>query len=576
MLQTLKIHNFAIIEELEVEFNPHLNVFTGETGAGKSIILSALNLLCGGKFELSSARNPQMPVFVEAYFYFSEKDPILEQLSPYNIKCDQLCGLRLSRELTPAGKSICKCNQQAISLSNLKNIAPLLVNIHSQHQTYQLLSAARHFEFFCESADDNFQSLLQDYQKAYLAYRQLLQKQTSAEQRKSEITAAKKRLGEELELIAQVEPKISEEAELDKRLRFLACLADLSRHVQNISSLLNPDDEFSLHHLFIKMRRELDGLQRLDQKAGKMLQLFNESQLILDEMKGELGLYDSRLDNANPTEIHDIETRLADLERLKRRFGLTIPELLAYEKQAAEQLFALIHEEQNLENMDELVLQSGNLLVQQALELTEAKTSIKKLLEKEVNRVLKQLNMANASFEVVFYQKENFLTVGRQQLPLGHEGAENLEFYLRSNKGQEAQPLAKVASGGEVSRLMLALKKVFSGVQKSQTLIFDEIDTGIGGDTAHCLAEVLQEIATVRQAVVITHLAQIALVADAHYLIEKTSDQEKTSSSIKALLPAEKEAEIIRMLGLEKNNPQAKELIKKIFPQKTKNQPTKR
>jgi DNA repair protein RecN (Recombination protein N) len=576
MLQKLIIENFAIIDQLEVSFDSTLNVFTGETGAGKSIILDALNLLCGGKFDSACVRNPKISVLVEAEFCFGPENNVTEKLMEQGIKITTDGLLDIRREITPGGKNICKCNGRQIKVNDLKNIAPFLVNIHSQHQTYQLLSPSTHFTFFLEFSKPDFQKMLTDYQKDYEQYRGLLQQRNFAEQRKAEIIAEKKRLEEDLEIISTVEPGIDEEKELDKRHRFTVGLAEISTHVQNIASILDPDDEYSINSALIKMRRELDGLQRLDKEAVKLLKLFDESSLMFDELKGEIGIYESRLEGANPEEIYEIEKRMANLEHLKRRFGLSIPEILEYEKQAAEKLFTLIREEQGFENMDDLIKQLGNQLATKAHKLTDAKKAVKKRLEQEINRTLEQLNMSGAEFEVHFYRKENFLSVGEEKLPVGNEGSEATEFYLRSNKGQDSLPLAKVASGGEVSRLMLALKKAFTGGHPAQTFIFDEIDTGIGGDTAHRLAEVLREISLSRQSVVITHLAQIALAADAHYLIEKKICEGRTESSIRFLNPEERNTEILRMLGMERNDPQANELIKEMFAHKTKNQTTKR
>jgi DNA repair protein RecN (Recombination protein N) len=555
MLQEINISNYAIIDKLTVSLGSGMNVFTGETGAGKSIILDALNLLCGGKFERASMRDPEKPLKVEALFICPDNQELTYELEQLGIEMED-GELLIRREVHPSGKNRCFCNGQLMRVSDLKDIAGSFVNIHSQHDTHQLLQVKSHELFFERFAGNEFQETLQQYRELFKEYRQTMDEQRKREQRLSEIASEKCRLEEDLEEIGAAELYAEEEYDLTRQHSILVHHKEIEERLNVIRGIMGRDVEQGVFDGLSTVRNELSKLADLTPDAVNLLSSFDEIFYTFEEYSAELVEFESTLESGDERELERVEERLSVLEHLKRKYGGELSHVLEYEKQGAERLFQLNQEEEKFQNMDTVLRDYRIKLVKQAKELEKLRNEIAPVLQTNVEETLFALAMENARFQIRLESKnlpEAFELDG-ENYHLGMDGFHSVEFYLQSNLGQEFQPLSKVASGGEISRVMLALKKVFARVHPAGTFVFDEIDTGVGGDTAHRIAEVLQQISKEKQSIVITHLAQVAMVADSHFFVEKAVEEERTVSKVSSLSSDEREKELVRMMGMDENS----------------------
>jgi DNA repair protein RecN (Recombination protein N) len=567
MLLELNISNFAIIDKLNISFNSGMTVFSGETGAGKSIILNALGLLCGEKFDKASFREQDRPVKVQALFRVKKGDELISRLDGLGLDCDDKeCLIR--REVSANGRNRCFVNGQLVRVQDLKELASCLVNIHSQHQTHQLLSAKSHFGFFCHFAGEDFGKVLGEYSKAYSSYKSLLAQQAVREKRLAEIESEKIRIEEDLKELEEAAIEPQEEEELTSRHAILVHGADIESMVTDLKSLFDVDNSGSLSEILSQMQKSTKSLMGLDSNASEMDKLFDEGFYAFEEFQQALLRYESQLSGSSEGELSMVEERLAVIERLKRKYGGSVEKVLEFEKEASEKLFELQNEEELFGNLAEEIKELEAILARSGERLKQRKEIVGQQLQNVINDTLKNLNMADASFKVMFFQRDSFekFEYEGQEYAVGPEGFESLEFWLRSNQGQDYQPMVKIASGGEVSRVMLALKKGFASIHPAQTFIFDEIDTGIGGETGHKIADVLGKIAHDKQSIVITHLAQIAASADSHFTVAKSSGLDSTTSSITLLTGENRVKEIVRMMGMENTSKSlsvAKEMINK-------------
>ncbi|MBW7874821.1 MAG: DNA repair protein RecN [Candidatus Cloacimonetes bacterium] len=553
MLQELIISNFVLIDEISLVFSPNLTVFTGETGAGKSIMLDALELLCGGKAEKNAFRDPLKPLKVQGLFRISKNSGLWAELEELGVSIeDEDENLILKRELSPQGKNRCFINSDMVRVQDLKKISGWLVNIHSQHETHSLLDPKSHPEFFYALGGQELNSLLVAYREKFEEFRSLWQKKQKMDARRREILREKDRLSLEVEEISSLNLVRGEEEELALRHKALVNAQEIGIKISNILSFMDGSSEGSLMYQLALMTRDIRSLAVLDPRSSELVDVLGQIELQFEELSSRLQDYEDVSRSGSDYDLDSVESRMAQIENIKRKYGADIEAVLELEKENAETIFSLMREEKELDSLDHLLPVKSRELYQDALALKALKEKARVRVENEVSQCLARLNMPEARLDIRFVNREGSLefVLDQKTVALGPDGLESVEFYLKSNSGQQPSPLAKIASGGEISRVMLAFKKVFASVKTSQTLIFDEIDTGIGGDTAHRLAEIVQEISSLRQAVVITHLAQMALPANRHYRVDKIVEKSGTISKVVLLTASERKTELKRMLGL--------------------------
>lgn len=519
MLVELQIENFALIESAALEFREGLNVLTGETGAGKSIVLDALGFLLGdpardtvpkrarvcGRFVLS----PEARRWLVGQGWDEEDEAVV------------------LREVSPGGRSLCRLNGNLCSLGQLRELGGMMLEIHTQHQSNSLLRPSRHLELLDRLSDD--EALLEDYRRLYRQWQEARRQLAELGQSERERNRQLEWLRFEVQEIGEARLAAEEEEELESSIRRLSAAEELGNRCRQALDYL---DGLSLGHA----QKPLLGLQRLDPAAN-----FAEQLAAIESQVGDLvhGLH-RYLDElqVEPEQLDQLQGRAELIRTLKRKYGPDVPAILAYAQDAARRLADLENAEERLDSLSGEIARFQAELTQKAEQLHEQRRSRARLLEAEVQAQLADLNL-----EVMRFQVE------QQRGELGPQGLDQLEFYLAANPGSPARPLAKIASGGELSRIMLAIIGIFAKFEPLTTLIFDEIDAGLGGRAAEAVAGKLAELAQQRQVLCVTHLAVIAAAAHQHIRVSKESDGQRTQLQLTPLMGKAREGEIARMLS---------------------------
>lgn len=566
MLLELSIANFAIIEELRIAFSPGMNVITGETGAGKSILLQALGLLCGKKMKPGAARDPEKPVWVEALFSGRDNSGLSKALAEMGLG-EVEDEILIRREILPAGRNRVSLNGRILRVRDLQDLSPYLVNIHSQFDSYQLLDSSTHFRFICGVGQEAFEKALSNYSQLFQTYKELFEKRQTAEERVLEIQRTRAHLEQEIEEISQVSPREGEEEELNQEHQVLANFESIQAYLEELRNLLDRGEAQSLPGMFYQVSKTLDSLRGLDGSASALWESFEELSIRLEEFCDGVGTYQNQSLQESSRSLEDVESRIGEIERLKSKYGTDIPSILDYESQAAEKLFKLGKEILSLEGLDEEIGSICKKLQQASRSLFDQKKIVGELLEQRVNAVLKKLALPDASFHVHFEPYSSGLPLSGEDegTYFGPEGTERVEFLFTPHQSQVPKPLKLTASGGEISRVMLALKACFATVHTVQSFIFDEIDTGIGGETAHDLAHVLAELSRDRQSIVITHLPQIAVRAQEHLRVEKDSSEAGLFTRVLTLSSEQAREEVGRMMGVRSDGSENRQRMARVL-----------
>ncbi|MED4161519.1 DNA repair protein RecN [Halalkalibacterium halodurans] len=555
MLVELSIKQFAIIEQLTVSFDKGLTVLTGETGAGKSIIIDAIGLLLGGRGSAEYVRYGEKRAEIEGLFILEPKHPAFAKAEALGIQADDGM-IVLRRDVTNQGKSICRINGKLVTLGILREIGQSLVDIHGQHEHQTLLHKEQHLSLLDHFAGHPLETVLDEYKELYKQYLAL-------ERQLAQLTENEKEMAQKTDLF-QYQLKEIEAAKLepgeDKRLE------------AERLKLANAEKLFkSVHDAYNNLYGEGRGLEWInnalthiedassyDPELGKLQQHVQEQYYLLEEAMFTLRDYLDKLE-FDPTRLEMIESRLHELQKLKRKYGDSVDAIVEYASTIEEQLDSILHKddrikqlEQSLETMRlDLEVESAaltNIRKQKAMELTES-----------IHEQLRALYMEKTSFEVKFHE------TAEGKKPFRENGVDDVEFYLSTNPGEPVKPLAKVASGGEISRIMLALKTIFSNHQGVTSVIFDEVDTGVSGRVAQAIAEKIRHISVGSQVLCISHLPQVAAMADTHLYISKKEVGGRVTTEVRALKDEEKVEEIARMIAgvemTELTKEHAKELL---------------
>lgn len=577
MLTELRIQDFAIIDRLQLTFEPGLCVLTGETGAGKSIIVDAVDMVLGGRADSGIVRAGAERAIVEATFYLSpaqqrEIVPLLEQ---EGLEGESPEWLYLGREVRVNGRTISRINGRAVTLTLLREIAARLVDIHGQSEHLSLLRVREHINLLDRYAElwplrtqvaqlvERVRAVRRELQNLLRSEQELAHRTDLLNFQLSEISAAALRPGEEEEL-------------LEERLR-LANVEQLAELSGEALHLLEGDERGSAAVLDLlgAAIQAIEGLARIDPALEPQLQLAESAGYQLEELARSLRNYREQLEY-NPRRLQDVEERLAVIRRLERKYGPTIADVLEYARKAALELEAITHSEERIaalrEEEERLVTELGRL----ALELSFRRREAAQRLAAGIEEELRDLRMEGARFGVDFQWREDpegvpldaeLLRNAQFEIPnpglrvaFDSTGIDQVEFLISPNPGEPLKPLAKIASGGETSRLMLALKTVLSRADETPTLIFDEIDQGIGGRVGATVGEKLWRLTVgtgegslTHQVLCVTHLPQLAGFGDVHYHVEKHVEQtpsgERTVTRVRRLEGKDRVNELALMLG---------------------------
>jgi len=545
MLKELNIKNFAIIDQLRVEFTAGLNVFTGETGAGKSIVVDALNLALGERASADLIRTGCQEAVVEAAFELNglATKEVKDLLGEQGIEMETGEDLIIRRVLATSGKNKVYINGSLANLATLSTLGATLADIHGQHEHQSLLSLERQMEML-----DSFGSLDTLRETLFQAYRRLqdirkelagleagerdrAQREDMLRFQKNEIEASQLKSGEDEALAS--EQKVLANSEK---------IAGLSRAADE--SLYSSD-----HAVLTELKKAVTNLREIaaiDSRLAPVLELCEAGRAQIEEAAREVSAYAEKVE-FDPDRLEQIGDRLDLIQKLKKKYGGSIDEVIAFGVRAAAELERMERSTEEIARLQKEVQTIKSGLTSQAQELTKKRGSAARELEKKVEAELTHLGMKKTVFTVKITQEPGDDTLDGHKL--GPRGADRVEFLISPNPGEEPKPLAKTASGGELSRIMLALKTILVEGDPIPTLVFDEVDAGIGGAVAEEVGKKLKRVAAKRQVFCITHLPQIASMAASHYGVSKSVKKDRTSTEVKLLDKQERVDEIARMLG---------------------------
>jgi len=552
MLTELHIKNFAIIQDLTLQFQKGLVIFTGETGAGKSIILDALEAVLGGRVDITAIRTGADRAFIEAEFSLDEpvKSKVNEMLAKDDL-VEEPDFLVLTREIRSEGRNIARINGHSVSASLQRELGSLLVDIHGQSEHLSLLKEHNHLDLLDRFA--NTGSILQEYGLVYKELR-LVQKQLEA-LRQAEIDSARRTdmLAYQIKEIEAAKLIPGEEDELRQERTRLSNAENLSSLAHQSLVLLDEGspENGSISDMLGEVVHALLELNRIDHSTQELFEHAETSLSTLADLAMELRSYAESIE-FNPRRLDQIEERIDLLNSLKRKYGNTTAEILEYAERAREELDNIAHSE---ERIIELVEKSSHLMevaLEKALELSSKRLQATRELSSQIEAQLDELNMDKARFAVDMQVEldENgiFLPDGKR-VAFDARGIDKVAFLVEPNPGEGLKPLVKIASGGETSRLMLALKNVLAAADTIPVLIFDEIDQGVGGRVGMVVGEKLWNLSTSHQVMCVTHLPQLAAFGDQHYHVNKHIEDGRTLTGVEQLEGDKRQLELAQMLG---------------------------
>ena len=535
MLTHLHVKNLALIREAEIDFTEGLNILTGETGAGKSIVIGSVSLALGGKVSREMVRPGADYGLAELVFLVNrekQKEKLLELgITPEE---DQVI---ISRKISD-GRSINKINGETVTLSQLIVTASLLIDMHGQHEHQSLLQKKKHLEILDEFAKEELgpvkEKLAGAFQNWKKLKKQLQEAQMDEESRLREISL----LEFETDEIGKAELVPGEDEELERRYRRMTNARKLMEAAGSAYALTGYEEESGAGAVIGRAVRELQSAASFDEELSGLASLLSDVDGLLNDFNREMSDYLTSLE-FDEKEFSETEERLNLLNYLKSRYGHTLEEILAYQEKQEQRLAALQDYDRYLQDLEAQLKKAEEELQDLCAEASGIRQRYGKMLCEKIKEHLIDLNFLNVEFEMAFEELPEYTA----------QGKDSAEFLISTNPGEPLRPLMKIASGGELSRIMLAIKTVLADRDEIDTVIFDEIDVGISGRTAQKVSEKMMLIGRTRQVICITHLAQIAAMADSHYRIEKQVEEGETRTQIRRLSEKESIEELARILG---------------------------
>lgn len=540
MLRTLTINNIALISFAEIDFAKGLNILTGETGAGKSIIIDSLNFVLGERADKTLIRNGESEALVEAEFDEINL-PTQKILQEYEIDFED--GLILSRKMTEDGKNVCRINGMKVTVSALKNIASSLVDIYGQHENSVLLNSDNHIDILDNFIGENIQLAKQEYLTAYKNFRQIKAK-LSEYNKMTDVDIRVEILQKQLQEINDANIVIGEEEELQKRCDMYENAEDIVRASNNAYTLLNGDMENNACDNIYTAIKELGNIEEFDSNINGYISRLDEARIEIADIASSIESISNGVSVDEYEAQRDI-SRLHTIHNIEGKYGDSEEKVLAYRDKIALEVDELSNYSFMLEKLTNDYNIALDILEQKGIDLSDVRKNYAKQFEKLVITELKELGMPNTGFEVDIVTYNDIETIANKA---GSNGIDIVEFLISPNLGEPLKPLKKVISGGEMSRFMLAIKKITAQIDGVNVMVFDEIDTGISGKIAQVVANKLYDISNSKQVLAVTHLPQLASMADAHYLIEKTTDNLRTNTNVKLLNSNQSALEIAKMI----------------------------
>lgn len=552
MLQTLSIKQFAIIDELDINFSDGLTVMSGETGSGKSIIIDAIGQLIGMRASSDYVRHGEKKAIIEGIFDIDESKDAINILESLAIDVDEDF-LLVKREIFSSGKSICRINNQTVTLQDLRKVMQELLDIHGQHETQSLLKQKYHLQLLDDYADNQYSDLLNQYQ---LSYNQYKNKRKELEELESADQALLQRLDLmkfQLEELTEASLKEGEVDQLESDIKRIQNSEKLNLALNNAHQVLT--DESAIPDRLYELSNYLQTINDIvPEKFVRLKEDIDQFYYMLEDAKHEI--YDEMANTEFDEQVlNEYESRMNLLNNLKRKYGKDITELIAYQSKLANEIDKIENYEQSTSQLREEIKTLYNEVIDIGKKLSQERRRVARELRDHIVSEIQNLQMKDANLEISFKPLDE-PTI---------EGIEFVEFLISPNRGEPLKSLNKIASGGELSRIMLALKSIFVKSRGQTAILFDEVDSGVSGQAAQKMAEKMRDIAQYIQVICISHLPQVASMSDHHLLISKASNADRTTTQVKELKDENKIDEIARMISgasvTELTRENAKEMI---------------
>ena len=550
MLKSFEVKDYALIEHISVEFGNGLNIITGETGAGKSILIDAMSLLLGERASTEVIRKGAQKSFVEGIFNAKGNKRVKYLLEENDVDFND--ELIIRREISLKGTNRCFINDTPVNLNLVKEVGNLLVDLHGQHEHQSLLRTETHIDYLDEFG--SFQELLLKYKSLYS---KLLNKESELKDLKEKENSIKEKkdfYSFQIKEIDNISPQEEEEVKLIDELKILENSEKLVELTSEIYQLLYESDN-SVQDALSKVRNYLQKLSEIDKTFSEALNQSDSVLAQIDDISNLVRSYNSKL-NLNPEEVETKRERLGVINLLKKKYGGSLKSILEYRKKIGEEFELAENFAGKINELSKNILELRKNAGAVAKKISQKRIQTAKQVKKGIEETLKELGIPNPEFKTEINnqqtEKDNGVFVDGKFYAATSKGIDEMEFFISTNPGEDLKPLAKVASGGEVSRIMLALKSTLAKNDKLPLLIFDEIDVGVSGRIAQKVGNALKNLSTYHQIISITHLPQIASQAGHHYSIEKVTQNDRVISSIKKLPESERITEVAKLLSGEK------------------------
>lgn len=532
MISRLHIENIAVIENADIDFRNGFIALTGETGAGKSILIDSINILLGNRASRDLVRTGCSKAFVSAEF---DNVAGLEKLfSEYGVPDEGNGSIFLSRELSFEGKSVARINSRPVPASVLKEFGKRLITIHGQQDNGTLLDTSTHLSFLDAYAKNG--SELNEYRTAYRNFRSIKKEIDKLTLDDDEKARRVDTLSYQINEIEAAEPIEGEDEDLADRKKVLSGAEKIIESLSAARTILS-DGEYNVSEMFSQAVTNLESVSEFSDELEDFASRSENVLAEIDSLADDVRTLADRFD-FNPRELDEIEDRLGVINSLKRKYGRTIGEINSYLADAKAQLAQIEYSDEAILKLDAELAKAHDELVENAQILTDSRRKAAEEVKREVTKELSELEMPKVRVEVRIDKKK-----------YSFDGADDVEFLISTNVGENVKPLSSVASGGELSRIMLALRKILSSPEKNETLIFDEIDTGVSGKASVRIAQKMKQMSKMAQVITVTHLAQIAAYADEHLKIEKKDNGQRTFTTVTELDEEGRIEELARLLG---------------------------
>ncbi|MDW4474218.1 DNA repair protein RecN [Staphylococcus saprophyticus] len=552
MLQTLSIKQFAIIDELEVHFGDGLTVLSGETGAGKSIIIDAIGQLIGMRASSNYVRHGEKKAIIEGIFDIDESKEAISILEALDIDIDEDF-LLVKREIFSTGKSMCRVNNQIVTLQDLRKIMQELLDIHGQHETQTLLKQKYHLQLLDNYAEDKYKKLLNSYVATFDQYK-------AKKKELEDLESADQALLQRLDLLKFQHEELQEANLVEGEVKQLETDIKRIQNSENLNLALNNahltlTDEHAITDRLYELSNQLQSISHiLPEKYDSLKEEVDQFYYTLEDAKHQL--YDELMNTEFDEQyLNELESRMNVLNDLKRKYGKDISELITYQSKLANEIDKIENYEESTSQLRQEIDTLYDKVIKLGEQLSKERRSVAQTLRNHIVEEIQNLQMKDANLEISFKPLD---------VP-NREGIEFVEFLISPNKGEPLKSLNKIASGGELSRIMLALKTIFVKARGQTAILFDEVDSGVSGKAAQKMAEKMKDLATYIQVICISHLPQVATMSDHHLFISKDTTDDRTTTHVQQLSGDERVTEIARMISgasvTELTRQNAKEMI---------------